>query len=244
MILFNKKNFVCSASLAATSHKKNEIANQNSFSIIKKHKYTLLVLSEGKEGKPFADLGAKKACEAVESEIKKFVKNKKAPLSVQELFFNIVAAWKELILPQTANDCSATCLFVLVTKHKILAARLGDGMIYLLGNKETESILLSESRDVTSSNAGQSLSDSSAALEFKYVYYDRSFFRGILLSTGEISAEMKNEEDENELSFANKIFEELLTLPASSRDTFIKDKLESMPEPHNSDDKTLIVAGL
>lgn len=239
-ILKNKK-FVCGASVAGPSHIKNGIVNQDSFLCVKKRKFVLLVVSDGMGSKPYADLGAKRACDAVKSEIFRFVENKKNPLSISELFSNIVATWKELLLPHEAKECSATCLFVFATKRKILAARLGDGMICLLGNDETKSVLLSDKKDGDFSNATQSLSDSAASTEFKYAFFDRSEFQGIVLSTDGISSDMENGK---ELLFAGDIFSELKKMLFWKRSKFIKNMMENWSVPRHTDDKTLIVAGL
>ena len=241
MFIFNRRNFICGASVTGPSHIKNGIVNQDSFLCVKKRKYTLLVVSDGMGSKTFADIGSKKACEAVCSKIKAFVKNKKDSLSVVELFSKIIESWKELVLPHEAGDCSATCLFVFATKHKILVARLGDGMICLLGNDEANNVMFSDSKDGNFSNTTQSLSDSFAANEFKYAFYDRTLFKGIVLSTDGISSDMENGK---ELSFASDVFDELKKMPSRKRNAFIQNMMENWPVPHHTDDKTLIVAGL
>ena len=240
-MFLSEKKIVCGASVTGPSHIKNGIVNQDSFLCIKKRKYCLLVVSDGMGSKPYADVGSKKACEAVCAEIKNFVKNKNRSLSMSEFFLKIVETWKALVRPHEAKDCSATCLFAFVTKRKILAARLGDGMICLLAKDDGKSVVISESKDGTFSNATQSLSDSSAADEFRYAFYDRNEFRGIVLSTDGISSDMENGK---ELPFAIDIFTELKKMPSRKRNVFIRNMMENWPVPHHTDDKTLIVGGL
>ena len=239
--IFKNKKFVYGISVTGPSHIKNGIVNQDSFLCVKKRKFLLLVVSDGMGSKPYADLGSKKACEAVVVEVNRFAENKKNPLSISEFFSNIVATWEKLLLPHEAKECSATCLFLFATKRKILAARLGDGMICLLGNDENKSILLSDKKAGDFSNATQSLSDSSSPTEFNYAFFDRSEFKGVVLSTDGISSDMENGK---ELSFANDIFFELRNILFWKRCGFIKNMLENWPVPHHTDDKTLIVAGL
>lgn len=240
MLLFGKE-FICGASVIGPLHIKKGIANQDSFLCIKKWKYMLLVISDGMGSKPFAEVGSKSACEAVSVEIKMFVKNKKKSLPMPELFSNIVERWKHLVFPHDEKDCSATCLFVFVTRHKIFAARLGDGMICILGKDGEKSAVLSESKDENFSNVTQSLSDAVATNEFKYAFYDRREFKGIVLSTDGISSDMKNGK---ELSFASDLFTELKNMPSRKRNTFIHNMMDNWPVPHHTDDKTLVVAGL
>ncbi len=232
---------LCGASVTGPSHKKNGIANQDSFLMVKKRRYMLFVVSDGMGSKPFADIGSKKACEAVKTEMTRFVRNKKEALPVPELFSNIVTIWKDSLLPLEAKDCSATCLFVFATKSRVLAARLGDGMICLLGKESSGSVVLMDDKDGDFSNETFSLSDPEAADEFRYAVYDRSLFKGVVLSTDGISADMENG---REISFAEDIFEELKKKPFWRRSAFIKNMMLGWPVPHDTDDKTLVTAGL
>ena len=238
--LFKYRPFVCRASVAGHSHIKKGIANQDSFLCVRKRKYLLIVVSDGMGSKPYADVGSKKACKAVKTEIARFVKNKNNPLSVSQLFANIVETWKKLLQQRDAHDCSATCLFVFATKSKIMTARLGDGMICLLGKSGAESIALTDSKDETFSNVTQSLSDVIAADEFKYDFYDKSLFKGIVLSTDGISSDL---ESGMELPFAEDIFCNLKRMHFWRRNAFIRNMMRNWSVPHHTDDKTLIVAG-
>lgn len=240
IFLFKDRPFVCKASVAGPSHIKNGIVNQDSFICVKKRKYMLLVVSDGMGSKPYADIGSKKACHAVRKEIARFVKNKKNPLPVSQLLSDVIETWKKLILPHDAHDCSATCLFVFATKSKIFTARLGDGMICLLGKNGAESIALTDSKNETFSNATQSLSDSAAVNEFKYDFYDKSLFDGVVISTDGISSDL---ESGMEIPFAEDVFCNLKKMHFFKRNAFIRDMMQNWSVPHHTDDKTLIVAG-
>ena len=235
------QNFSCGASMTGPMHIKNGTVNQDAFLIVKKQKYMLFVVSDGMGSKKFADVGSKNACRAVQLEIENFVKNRNAPFPVTQLFTNIIDRWKQLLLPYEARDCSATCLFVFATKSKILAARLGDGMICLLGKDATDSTVLADDKGDAFSNTTLSLSDPAAAAEFKYALYDRAAFKGTVLSTDGISADMENGK---ELAFAEAIHDELAKMHFWRRNAFIRNMMRDWPVPHHTDDKTLIVAGL
>ncbi len=241
MNFFKKDRFLCGASVTGPGHIAKGIVNQDSFLCINKHKYTLMVLSDGMGSKPFADLGSKKACEAVAEEIAAFVKNKERSLSIMQLFSNIILNWKISLLPLEAKKCSATCLFALVTKSKILTAALGDGMICLLGRKPSQSIVVNDDKEGSFSNTTFSLSDSNAESRFRYGFYDRALFKGIVLTTDGISADL---ETGKELSFAEDIFEETKKLFLPKRKSFIKDMMNNWPVPHHTDDKTIVIGGL
>lgn len=234
------RRFACGESVTGSAHIAKSLPNQDSFLCVKKRKYLLLVVSDGMGSKPFADVGSQKACEAVKRQIGCFVRNKKEPLSAEKLLANIVGDWKALVAPHEPKDCSATCLFLFATKRKILAARLGDGMICLLGKNAKRSVLISDKKDGDFSNATCSLSDSAAAQEFSCSVHDRANFKGVVLSTDGISADLENG---NELLFADGLFEEVRKLPFWRRRTFLRNMMEHWTVPHHTDDKTLIVAG-
>ena len=233
--------FACGSSVIGPSHLLHGIVNQDAFLFKKRRKYSLFVVSDGMGSKPFSDIGSKMACESVSREIERFVKNLHERVSVSRLFENIVETWKKSVLPHEAKECSATCLFVLVTKNKILVARLGDGMVCLLGNEASQSIALTDDKDGSFSNATCSLSDSLAVQEFRYAVYDRSLYKGVVLSTDGISADMNSGK---EIPFAEDIFCELKKMFFWKRNFFLRNVMNHWPVPHHTDDKTLVVAGV
>ena len=237
----SKKSFLCGNSVIGPSHIKNGIVNQDSFLLINHRKYKLAVVSDGMGSKKYAETGSKMACLSVKKEIARFVKNKDSALSMNQLFLNIIETWKKLILPHEPQDCSATCLFLFATKSKLLAARLGDGMICLIGKDAADSISMTDSKEENFSNATQALSDSRAAEEFCYSFYDRKNFKGFVISSDGISSDM---ETGKEMEFSAALFEELQNLHFWKRNRFIKKMMTEWPVPHHTDDKTLVAGGL
>ena len=241
MPFFHDARFAFGESVAGPGHIAKEIPNQDSFLFVRKRKYTLLVVSDGMGSKPFADVGSLAACRAVQKEISVFVKNKKNPLSAEQLLKNIISRWETLVLPHAPKECSATCLFLFSTKRKILTARLGDGMICLLSKNGGSDVLISDKKDGDFSNATASLSDTSAADEFSLGVYDRADFCGAVLTTDGISSDMENG---RELPFAKDVFGELSEMQFWKRKKFLRGMMEAWPVPHHTDDKTIVVAGL
>lgn len=240
MIFFGKK-FVCGASVVGPAHIAKGIPNQDSFLCVKTRKYSLFVVSDGLGSKTFSDVGSRMACLAVRGEMEQFVKNKDKSLPITRLFENIVESWKEFLRPREDTDCSATCLFVFATKRKIFVARLGDGMVWLLGKDGAQSVVLTDDKKDSFSNTTCSLSDLSAVSEFKYGFYDRSLFKGVVLCTDGISADM---ESGKELPFAEDVFCEVRKKFFWRRNFFIRNMIKNWPVPHHTDDKTLVIAGL
>lgn len=233
--------FVTGESLAGPSHIAKNIPNQDSFLFVRKRKYTLLIVSDGLGSKPRSHIGSAAACIAVKEELARFAKKRAQTLPLPTLLKNIVSRWESVIQPHSPKDCSATCLFLFATRRKILVARLGDGMVCLLGKNPEKDVFLGDSKDGTFSNATFSLSDTHSADEFKVDLFDRSSFCGAVLTTDGISADMENGK---ELLFAKDVFSELDRMKFWKRRVFLRNMLENWPVPHHTDDKTIIVAGL
>ncbi len=241
MGLFHDSRFVSGASVIGPTHVKKNIPNQDSFLVKRGRKYTLMVVSDGMGSKPFADVGSSAACRAVLKGVQSMVAGKDGATSLDALLANILASWKQMVKPYEPADCSATCLFVFTTKRKILTARLGDGMICLLGKTAEKDAVSSDNKDDTFSNATQSLSDSRAASEFEVKVYDRADFCGVVMSSDGISSDMKNGA---EIPFARDLYKEIEKKFFWNRCRFLQNMMEKWPVPHHTDDKTIIVAGL
>lgn len=241
MRLFHDSRFVSGASVIGPAHIKRNIPNQDSFLVKRGRKYTLLVVSDGMGSKPFADIGSSAACRAVLKGVQSMVAGKNGCTSLDALLANILTGWKEMVKPHEPAECSATCLFVFATKRKILTARLGDGMVCLLGKSAEKDLFSGDDKDDTFSNATQSLSDSRAASEFVVKVYDRADFCGVVMSSDGISSDMKSGQ---EIPFARGLFKEVEKKFFWNRRRFLRKMMEQWPVPHHTDDKTIIVAGL
>lgn len=241
--------FTCSATAAGPAHLAKNIPNQDAFSLVRRRKFTVLVVSDGLGSKPLSHIGSKRACQVVVSQVQRLSRDKKtfcklfsgecSQIAARQFLQDIVHAWRQAILPHQPKDCSATCLFAVVAREGILAARLGDGMICLLGRKRQ--VLLSDKDDKEFSNITHCLSDSTASQEFHYEFFNRKDFSRILLTTDGISADL---EQGQELPFAGDLFRELEQLPQSQRNRLIVSMMSDWPVPHHTDDKTLVLARL
>ena len=239
MSIFRKSRLVCGVSVTGPSHRLRKIPDQDSFMIVNK-KYRLFAVSDGMGSKPFADIGSRAACIAVAFETERFMQSKKN-ISLEQFLSNIVRTWKLFVQPHDPKECSATCLFLLATKHRILTARLGDGMICLLGGKSGRNILVSDPKDSEFSNVTSSLSDRAAVREFACSVYGRAEFKGAVLTTDGISSDLQAG---LELPFAEDLFSEVKKLHLKQREPFLRNLMINWPVPHHTDDKTIIVAGL
>lgn len=238
MKIFKKSRMICGASVTGPSHRLRKLPNQDFFLTVNKN-YRLFAVSDGMGSKPFADTGSKAACMAVIFETGRFLSQR--TLSIEEFLSNIVNTWKHLVEPHDPKECSATCLFLIATKHRIFTARLGDGMICLLGRKPENNIIISDTKDSEFSNVTFSLSDRKAVQEFSCSVYEKSKFKGAVLTTDGISSDL---ETGMELSFAEDLFSEIKKLHFKKREPFLRNLMTNWPVPHHTDDKTIVIGGL
>lgn len=244
-----KLYFTCSATVAGPAHLTKNIPNQDAFALVRRRKFTVLVVSDGLGSKPLSHIGSQYACQVVVSQVQDLSQDKKAfyklfsggcdQIAARQFLQGIVHAWKQAILPHHAKECSATCLLAVVARQGIFTARLGDGMICLLGRNAQ--VLLSDKDDTGFSNVTRCLSDQDACQKFQYDFFARKDFSRILLTTDGISADL---EEGQELPFASDLFQELERQPQSQRNKYIAAMMKNWPVPHHTDDKTLVLARL
>lgn len=237
----NKKINPIGVSVIGPEHIKNNISNQDSFSIVKNDNYTLLVISDGMGSKKYADIGSKKACYAVRKAICNYMKLKQKSMSFSLLFKNIINIWENSLLPYLAKDCSSTCLFSFITKDKILLARLGDGMICLLGKNKQDDLLITDEKKEEFINSSNSLSDTLAYQEFEYKVVDREKIKAILITTDGISSDLK---ENSHIPFSRDLIKSLKTQNIFNRKKSLIKMLKEWPVAHHTDDKTIVVMEL
>ena len=228
-------------SVTGPGHIKKNIVNQDSFLIIEKKKFSLLAVSDGMGSKKYADIGSKNACIAVFKAINTYVKRKQRIMPISLLFKNIINTWENLLLPHLADDCSATCLFVLILRNKILAAGLGDGMICLLGKNMQDDILITDDKEDDFLNSSSSLSDTLAYRKFKYKVIDKNKIGAILITTDGISSDLK---ENYHINFSRDLINELKNQKTSDREKFLFKMLQEWPVAHHTDDKTIVTMEL
>lgn len=241
--------FTCSATMAGPAHLAKNIPNQDAFVLVRRRRFTVLVVSDGLGSKPLSHIGSQSACQVVVSQVQRLSRDKKTFCRLfsgrcrqdvaRHFLQGIVHAWSQAILPHHAKECSATCLFAVVSQHGIFTARLGDGMICLLGRNAQ--VLLSDKDDTGFSNVTRCLSDQDACQQFQYDFFARKDFSRILLATDGISADL---EEGQELPFASDLFQELERQQQFQRNKYIATMMRNWPVPHHTDDKTLALAKL
>jgi serine/threonine protein phosphatase PrpC len=206
--------------------------------LIKNYQWgTIVAVSDGLGSKRHSDIGSKAACKAVVQAVKK-TRLKDGALEVSDFFSLIQKNWIALIEPYASKDCSATCLFAYITEEKILAVRLGDGLIGILGEKETDTKFLVDSKEDDFLNATQSLSDKNLKDEWQYIQVATPDYSAVLLCTDGISSDL---EEGKELDFCKELYRNSVTHSCKENSAEARAFLKNWPVKGHSDDKTIIM---
>ena len=228
-------------------HIKNQIENQDAFYISRNKDYVLALVSDGLGSKKYSDLGSKMAGLAVNNSIRKIIKEK-GSLEQEKfgalLLSNIAEEWKQLVKPKAPEDCSATCLFVIITAGNIYAFRLGDGMLFFKpadAREAMEGLLLQDDKSGEFSNATVSLSNENMLFSWETKKLERKAWENILLTTDGISADLQAG---TEKTFAADLLDSMKNKPKFFCKIQLKKMLKNWPVPKHTDDKTLVVVDL
>ena len=229
-------------------HKKNNIENQDSFYFSCNKEYTLALVSDGLGSKKFSAIGSKKAGPAVNNSIKKILQERNS-LDEEKfgaaLITNLAQEWKTLISPKAAEDCSATCLFIIITANNIYCFRLGDGMIFLkaIANPTDGSndVLLQDDKSGDFSNSTVSLSNSNMMLSWETKKLNKNDYSNIVLTTDGISSDLQ---PGSEGAFVTGLLENLKNKPDFIRRIILHRMIKNWPVPKHTDDKTIVVVDL
>lgn len=241
-------------------HIKNQIENQDAFYISRNKDYVLALVSDGLGSKKYSDLGSKMAGLAVNNSIIKIIKEK-GSLEQEKfgalLLSNIAEEWKQLVKPKAPEDCSATCLFVIITAGNIYAFRLGDGMLFFkpAGGEDAgargagisansaadQGLLLQDDKSGEFSNATVSLSNENMLFSWETKKLERKAWENILLTTDGISADLQAG---TEKTFAADLLDSMKNKPKFFCKIQLKKMLKNWPVPKHTDDKTLVVVDL
>lgn len=234
------KPLVYGFSKIGPGHERAKLPNQDSFLVKNFGCYSLLVISDGMGSKKHADVGSKAACLAVYKALVQYVyTERKHHKRNRNIFLMIKEKWLKLISPYNPKDCSATCLFVLRSKKRCIAAMLGDGLVYLKGKKEDDSKLLIDEKNDDFSNSTVSMSDSNYLNEWRFVSVSTKKIAGVFMSSDGISSDLIQG---NEKEFADEFLMDLnKEKTLVDKRGYIQKTIDNWPVPKHSDDKTIVV---
>ena len=222
------------ASVIGPSHVKFKIPNQD-FWISKHYSWGhIVVVSDGLGSHEKSDIGSRAACNAVVKASKIYLKHQSS--SLENLLRLVHSIWLMELDAYKPQICSATCLFVLITKDKCIAAQLGDGAIIALANNETDSFIMDDEKEDSFSNITKSLYSNFNFKHWKIKEIDITKYKAFILLTDGISDDIIKE---NQLNFANELITSYKEYSHSKAINEIKNWMINWPVPHHSDDKTI-----
>jgi protein phosphatase 2C-like protein len=226
---------VWGVSVRGTAHAYRGLPNQDAFLIRKTQNGVTAVVADGLGSKPYADVGAQQACRAAVRAIKTF--ENRSDIAFSDLLMLIQSYWISALTAYPASKCSATCLFLYVTDTDITAARLGDGMICLLGKNAADSVVLTDEKEDSFANATDCLTSEHILSKWEIKKYERSLFTSAVICTDGIASDLQDG--------AHRDFVRELTIQSVQKSVYknrsdAKKWLTAWPVTGSGDDKTLI----
>ncbi|MEL3908222.1 MAG: PP2C family serine/threonine-protein phosphatase [Treponemataceae bacterium] len=232
--MFKRRKNIWGVSVRGPAHYANGLPNQDSFLIKKTRKGLVAVVADGLGSKPHSDKGAREACRAVLKAIRTF---ENLSVQIYDLLLLIQGYWTVALKNFPASKCSSTCLFVYISDTGIFAARLGDGMIFLLGKDDTSSEMLTDIKEDSFSNATFCLTSKNIFSHWEVKKFSKELFSSILLCTDGISSDLK---DGRQKDFVKEFSENVFKKNISQNKKDTEEMLVNWPVKGHSDDKTLV----
>ena len=223
--------YMYGASVRGRKHIKENMPNQDAFSLYRDDDLIVMTVADGLGSKPKSDAGAEKVCKVVPECVKAWKRS--GNTSVKSLVSMIADRWQDGM--DHINDYAATCLLSILDKEGITLVQVGDGMVY--GIIDNQEVLLEEKTDedftnITSSIASADLDDWKIK---QYRITEKSCF-AIVLSTDGVSEDL--------LSAKRKDFTEYLVAQLDSNEdksAMLNSMLEDWGGKYSLDDKTLAI---
>jgi len=208
--------------------------NQDSF-IVKKVKGIYIVgISDGLGSKKYSHIGSQLLCKSlldIVYKVEDFEKISKEKL-IELIFQNWLKKIKNL-KKYPIEECSATFLFAIILKEKIIVSRVGDGFISIFTDKN--SYLLRDNKKDSFSNITMAFSKNFNIDNIEYLEIKNEKFNGLIACTDGI--EISPNENNVILRFSKELLEECKNNTKNKLDKETKKWIKEWP---SSDDKTLI----
>lgn len=108
--------------------------------MVRKYKWSNIIVSDGLGSKSHSDHGSKIACLAIFEAVKSYHNNPDA--NIIDIFWLINDNWIVKIALFTCSECSVTSLFAMQNGIVVTLGRLGDGMIVVFEGVEVKPLFL------------------------------------------------------------------------------------------------------
>ena len=208
--------------------------NQDSFIIKKVRGMYIVGISDGLGSKKYSHIGSKLLCKSLLDIVYK-VKNfeRISKIELMELIFQNWLKKIKNLKKYPIEECSATFLFVIILKEKIIISRVGDGFISIFTDKS--SYLLTDNKNDSFSNITMSFSQNFSIDNVEYLEIENEKFKGLITCTDGIEISPNN--NKTILKFSKELLEECKNKTKSKLDKETKKWIKGWP---SSDDKTLV----
>lgn len=219
-------------SVRGPAHIQDNLPNQDALLLRRLGKLgSLAVVCDGMGSRPYADIGARKACIAVQAAIKLLGYSGFSP---KVLIPEIHRQWVQLVQPLNTKDAVTTCLFAWVLPDgRALVAQLGDGLIY--GRVNSNSWLLYQT-DKAFGNATTGLGIARKLSDWRWLVFEETTDNiEISIMTDGISEDIL---PESYCDFAAEMRKALRVKSARNAKKWIFHQFNNWPAPLHGDDKT------
>lgn len=222
------------ASVIGPLHVKTGIPNQDAWDARRYSWGNVLVVSDGLGSKAHSDFGSKAVLLAVFDAAKSYRKNPE--VKIVDILRLIHANWLVRIAPFSPSDCSATCLFAIQIEEVITLGRLGDGMIAIYGELESNSLILDDKKQDSFSNYTDCLEQEFNPEQWETATVNSHDCKAVVLCTDGISDDLL---PEKQLIFVEELYSTYVDQEYEVRKTDLERWLHAWPVPLHSDDKTI-----
>ena len=219
-------------SVKGPAHIQNNQPNQDALLLRRLGKLGILaVVCDGMGSKLYADIGARKACIAVQTAIKMLGNSGFSP---KVLIPEIHRQWVQRVKPLSTRDAVTTCMFAWVQPDgRALVAQLGDGLIY--GRVNNESWQLSPT-DRAYGNSTTGLGIAKKLSDWRWRVFDEATnCIEISMMTDGISDDVMSE---NYSAFSSEIRRTLNSKSQRCAKKWLQHQFNNWPVPLHGDDKT------
>lgn len=205
--------------------------NQDSFIARRVRDVYILAVSDGLGSKKYSQIGSKMLCESLREVVKK--NENILDLSSEELISTLQKKWLESINEYRVKDCYTTMLFLLIGKKKSFVARIGDGIITIITNKNKYSLF--DKKEDSFLNETKSFYENTKIEDFEILKIENEEILGALLSTDGIDIYPNNKD--THIKFLEDFMEEYEGENLFKINDDIKRWISEWP---SVDDKTLV----
>lgn len=193
----------------------------------------VLAVSDGLGSRPRSHVGARAACRAVAAAAR--ITQRGSATHVPRLLSLVHALWAGSIDADDLGDFSATCLFALRCRGRMLLAQLGDGLVAAC-RRDGEVILISELKEDSFSNITSCLGSQHEPQSWRTAELAAEECQAVLLMTDGISDDLL---PEMQVDFVREVHATHRDLSPGYRGKELRRWLGAWPVPGHADDKTI-----